>query len=107
MVVYKISMLQTIKSIQIKVTEVFNSQPKHGVLGSIYSSMNGFAPISILIDVDVNSTTDITVLYKELRSSNYKILPSVKEGQERGVKQMQIRKIKKKLLNAWSLPISV
>lgn len=65
----------TLIGVLIDVTDVFHCQPKHWVFGSIEADWGDLVPLSCLVDVDINSSSKVSLFHEELRGSHNNILP--------------------------------
>lgn len=70
------SCLTTFKRVLIDISNVLHCQSKHRVFGAIQADWRHSIPASFLVLVDVNSSSNISILHVELRGSNNNVLPS-------------------------------
>lgn len=67
------------ETILIDITQVFHTQAKHRVSRSIYSSGFDLVPFSSFVNIDVDGSSNFSILLKVLRCSNHYIVPSNKQ----------------------------
>lgn len=70
------SCFSTFKRVLIDVSNVLHCQSEHRVFGAVQTHGRHSVPAPFLVHVDVNSSSDISVLHVELRGSNDNVLPS-------------------------------
>lgn len=64
-------------TIQVHISHVFHSQTKHGISSSLNSLGDDLVPSPFLVKINIDGPSDITVLNKVLRCSDYNVLPPV------------------------------
>lgn len=70
------SCLITFIRVLIDISNVLHCQSKHGVSGADQTDGRHSIPASLSVHVDVNSSSNISVLHVELRGSDHNVLPS-------------------------------
>lgn len=70
------SCLITFKWVLVDISNVLHCQSKHRVFGAIQTDGRHSIPASFPVHVDVNSSSNISILHVELRGSNDNVLPS-------------------------------
>lgn len=68
-------------TILVDVSQVFHRKTKHRVLSAIDSGGFNFVPVSSIIDIDVHSSSNFSILFKVLRCSHHYVLPTNKQQQ--------------------------
>lgn len=69
----------TMVTILVDVSQVFHRKTKHRVLSAIDSGGFNFVPVSSIIDINVHSSSNFSILFKVLRCSHHYVLPTNKQ----------------------------